>query len=316
MRKPKINLESLVTEQRNPASMDIDRKSMEEILRIINAEDKKVPIAVEKEIPNIVKAVDMITEILRKGGKLFYIGAGSSGRLGVLDAAEISTTYGTDPKLVQGIIAGGWEALWRSVGGMEDDREAGVSDLLAGVFSLKDVLVGLSASGRTPYVVAALKEARKMGAKTMSVTCNPNSEMARMVDIAITPVVGPEVVTGSTRMKAGTAQKLVLNMLSTATMIKLGKVRENFTVDLKPVNEKLRERAKRIVMALTGVDYETADKAFEEAQRDAKTAIVMIKAGVSHEKAVKALEKARGMVWKAIEIAQSVVPPYDNHPCQ
>jgi len=305
MRKPKINLESLVTEQRNPASMDIDRKSMEEVLRIINAEDKKVPIAVEKEIPNIVKAVDIITETLRKEGKLFYIGAGSSGRLGVLDAAEMPPTYGTDSKLVQGIIAGGWEALWRSVGGIEDNGEAGVSDLLAGVFSSKDVLVGLSASGRTPYVVAALKEARKMGAKTIAVTCNPNSEMTRMVDVAITPVVGPEVVTGSTRMKAGTAQKLVLNMLSTATMIKLGKVYENFMIDLKPVNEKLRERAKKIVMALTGVDYETADKAFEEAQRDVKAAIVMIKAKVSHEKAVKALEQAHGMVWKAIETAQS-----------
>lgn len=305
MKKPKINLESLVSEQRNPASMDIDRKSVEEVLRIINAEDKKVPIAVEKEIHNIAKAVDIITEILRKEGKLFYIGAGNSGRLGVLDAAEMPSTYGTDPKLVKGIIAGGGEALWRFVGEIEDDEEAGVSDLLAGGFSSKDVLVGLSASGRTPYVIAALKEARKMGAKTIAVTCNPNSEMTRIVDVAITPVVGPEVVTGSSRMKAGTAQKLVLNMLSTATMIKLGKIYENFMIDLKPINEKLRERAKRIVMALTEADYETADKALEEAQSNIKAAVVMIKAGVSHEKAVKALKKASGIVWKAVEIAQA-----------
>jgi len=308
MRKPKIDLESLVTEQRNPASMDIDKKSTEEMLEIINAEDQKVPLAVGKEIPKIAQAVDTIVDALRKGRRLFYIGAGTSGRLGVLDATEMPPTYSTDPELVQGIIAGGWEALRRSIEGAEDDREAGVKDLLGRGFTSRDVLVGLCASGRTPYVIAALEAARKMGAKTIAVTCNPNSEMAKIVDVAITPVVGPEVVTGSTRMKAGTAQKLVLNMLTTATMIKLGKVYENLMIDLKPLSEKLRERAKKIIITLTEVDYKEANDTFEGAQRNVKAAIVMIKAGVSYEKALDLLEKADGLVWRAIEMAKQKEP--------
>lgn len=293
-----------LTEQRNPASVNIDKESPAKILRIINSEDKKVPVAVEQEIPNIVKAVNVITEALQKGGRLFYIGAGTSGRLGVLDVTEIPPTYGTESNLVQGIMAGGWAALGRSVEEVEDDMKAGISDLLAGGFTSKDVLVGLSASGKTSYVVAALKEAKKMGAKTIAVACNPDSETTKIVDIAITPLVGPEVIAGSTRMKCGTAQKLVLNMLSTTTMINLGKVYGNLMIDVRPTSKKLKERAKSIIMILTGVDYETADSRFKEAQENTKAAIVMIKAKTSYEKASKALKEASGKVWKAIEIAQ------------
>jgi N-acetylmuramic acid 6-phosphate etherase len=303
MKRSKKTLE--FTEQRNPNSMNIDKKSTSKILRIINAGDKKVPIAVEKEIPNIVKAVNIITGTLRKGGSLFYIGAGTSGRLGFLDATEIPPTYGTDFNLVQGIIAGGCKALWRSVEGVEDNMKAGIGDLLAKGFTSKDVLVGLSASGKTPYVVATLKEARKIGGKTIAIACSPDSEIVKIADIAITPLVGPEVVAGSTRMKCGTAQKLVLNMLSTTTMINLGKVCGNLMIELKPTSRKLKERAKRIIMMLTGADYDTADRVFNDAQENTKAAIVMIKTKVTYEKATKALRKACGRVWKAVDIAQS-----------
>ncbi|MEM1582913.1 MAG: N-acetylmuramic acid 6-phosphate etherase [Candidatus Bathyarchaeia archaeon] len=294
-------MENLVTEQRNPASIDIDKRSIEEVLRIINAEDKKVAYAVEEEIPKISKAVDLIVDSIKKGGKLFFIGAGTGGRLGVMEAAEMATTFGVSLDLVQGIIAGGIEALYGPVEGAEDNRAAGIIDLLNRGFTSKDVLVGISASGRTPYTVAALEFAKKMGAKTIAITCNPNSEIAKIADITIEVIVGPEVITGSTRMKAGTAQKMVLNMLTTATMIKLGKVYENFMVDLKVVNEKLKERAKRIIMAVTGVSHDEADKAINAAQGNVKAAIIMIKSKVSYKEALSLLERSGGALRKALE---------------
>ncbi|MEM2507297.1 MAG: N-acetylmuramic acid 6-phosphate etherase [Candidatus Bathyarchaeia archaeon] len=294
-------MENLVTEQRNPASTDIDRKPTEEILKIINAEDKKVAYAVEKEIPKIAEAVDLIVDSIKKGGRLFFIGAGTSGRLGVMEAAEMPPTFGVNPELVQGIIAGGIEALYRSLEGVEDDRNAGVKDLLSRGFASKDVLVGISASGKTPYTVAALEFAKKMGAKTIGITCNLNSEIAKIADVTIEVIVGPEVITGSTRMKAGTAQKMVLNMLTTAIMVKLGKVYENLMVDLKAANEKLRERAKRIIMSATNVSYDEAEKAINAAQGNVKAAILMIKTKVSYEEALRLLEKSGGILRKAIE---------------
>jgi len=297
----KKSMENLVTEQRNPASTDIDRKPTEEILKIINAEDKKVAYAVEKEIPKIAEAVDLIVDSIKKGGRLFFIGAGTSGRLGVMEAAEMPPTFGVNPELVQGIIAGGIEALYRSLEGVEDDRNAGVKDLLSRGFASKDVLVGISASGKTPYTVAALEFAKKMGAKTIGITCNLNSEIAKIADVTIEVIVGPEVITGSTRMKAGTAQKMVLNMLTTAIMVKLGKVYENLMVDLKAANEKLRERAKRIIMSATNVSYDEAEKAINAAQGNVKAAILMIKTKVSYEEALRLLEKSGGILRKAIE---------------
>lgn len=299
-------MKNLLTEQRNPASIDIDKKSTEEIIRIINEEDKKIAYAVEKEISKISKAVDLIVDSIKKGGRLFFIGAGTSGRLGVLEAAEIPPTFGVNSDLVQGIIAGGIEALYKSVEEVEDDRDAGIKDLLSRGFTSKDILVGISASGRTPYTIAALEFAKKIGAKTIGITCNPNSEMAKIADITIEAIVGPEVITGSTRMKAGTAQKMILNMLTTTAMIKLGKVYENFMVDLRAVNEKLRERAKRIVMAITGISYEEADRIINMAQGNVKAAIIMIKVKVSYEEALRLLEKSEGILRKAIESAQQI----------
>ncbi|NOY76313.1 MAG: N-acetylmuramic acid 6-phosphate etherase [Calditrichaeota bacterium] len=292
---------SLATEQRNPNSMDIDSKSTEEILKIINEEDKKVPLAVEKEIPYIAHAVEIITHAFKNGGRLFYVGAGTSGRLGVLDASEIPPTYGADPEMVQGIIAGGYEALVVAQEGAEDIKEDGARDLKARHVTSKDVVCGIAASRRTPYVIGAIDYARSIGAKTLYVTCTPRSEMNVPVDVAICPVVGPEVVMGSTRMKAGTATKLVLNMLTTTAMIKLGKVYGNMMVDLQMNSKKLIERSKRTLMIVTGIDYEKATQYLEAADGHVKTAIVMIEAGVSKEEAQKRLELAEGNVRKAIK---------------
>ncbi|HDK35777.1 MAG TPA: N-acetylmuramic acid 6-phosphate etherase, partial [Bacteroidetes bacterium] len=283
-------ISNLVTEQRNPRSMDIDSKTTEEMLRIINDEDKTVPFAIEKEIPYIARGVDLIADALKKGGRLFYIGAGTSGRLGVLDASEIPPTYGADREMVQGIIAGGTKALVEAQEGAEDIEEDGARDLKAKNISAKDVVCGIAASRRTPYVIGAVKYARSIGAKTLYVTCTPRHEMTLPVDVAICPVVGPEVVMGSTRMKAGTATKLVLNMLTTAAMIKLGKVYENMMVDLQMNSQKLIERSKRTLIIVTGVDYEAAARYLEAAEGHVKTAIVMIKAGVSKEEARKRLQ--------------------------
>lgn len=268
-------LEKLLTEQRNPASENIDKLATEEVLRIINAEDQKVAAAVAAEIPNIARAVDGIVERLRAGGRLFYIGAGTSGRLGVLDAAECRPTFNVPAELVQGIIAGGEAALARATEASEDDRTAGVADLTARGFAAGDALVGIAASGRTPYVLGAIEAARETGALTIGISCTPNSELAGVAAVAITPLVGPEVVTGSTRMKAGTATKLVLNMLSTAAMVRLGHVYGNLMVNVQPANEKLRERARRIVSEAAGVDPDEAAAWLERAGNHVRTAIDM-----------------------------------------
>lgn len=266
-------LEKLLTEQANPASAGIDARSTAEILRIINEEDARVAPAVGAEIPRIAEAVEAMVAAIRAGGRVFYIGAGTSGRLGVLDAAECPPTFGVPESLFQGVIAGGEAALVRSTEASEDDPERGQRDLAERGFGKGDVLVGMAASGRTPYVLGAIAAARAMGAVTVGVSCTPGSELSQAVDIPITPLPGPEVVAGSTRMKAGTATKLVLNMLSTATMIRLGYVYGNRMVNVKPANAKLRDRAVRIVAECAGVDARTAEKALDAAAGNVRAAI-------------------------------------------
>ncbi len=296
-------ISNLATEQRNPNSTDIDELSTIEILKIINEEDKKVPLAVEKELPYIEKAVEEIVEAIKNGGRLLYFGAGTSGRLGVVDAAECPPTFGTPPELVQGFIAGGEAAMFVAQEGAEDFEENGAKDIELAKVTSKDVVCGIAASRRTPYVIGAIKKAKELGATTLYITCTPRESFnIEEVDIPICPYVGPEVVMGSTRMKSGTAQKLVLNMLTTTTMVRLGKTYENMMIDLQMTNKKLVERAKRIVMMITGVDYEEATKYLEEANYHVKTALVMILAEVSLEEAKKRLEKADGFVRKAIKI--------------
>ncbi len=296
-------ISSLKTEQRNPNSMNIDIASIVEILKTINAEDKTVPSVVEKEIPYIEKAVKLIINSFKSGGRLFYFGAGTSGRLGVIDAAECPPTFGTNPGLVQGYIAGGKEAMFRAQEGAEDYEENGASDVLKTGVNEKDVVCGIAASRRTPYVIGAVKKAKELGAKTLYITCNPRSEFKiKEVDVAICPYVGPEVIMGSTRMKSGTAQKLVLNMLTTASMIRLGKVYENMMIDLQMTNKKLVERSKRIVMMITGLSYEESEDYLNKASGHVKTALVMIKAKVNVDEAQRRLNKVGGFVRKAIEL--------------
>jgi N-acetylmuramic acid 6-phosphate etherase len=293
-------IKDLITEASNPASADIDSKSTEEILRLINSEDKQVAVAVESEIPYIAQAVEIIVTAFKNGGRLFYIGAGTSGRLGVLDAAECPPTFGTDPNLIQGIIAGGAEALVKAQEGSEDRPADGERDLLARGFGEKDVACGIAASRRTPYVIAAMKKAHELRAKTIFVTCNPRSELSLEVDVTICPVVGPEVVMGSTRMKAATATKLVLNMLTTTAMIRLGKVYGNMMVDLQMNSRKLEERSKRTVMMVTGIDYEQASTTVQQAGGHVKTALVMILANVDVNEARRRLQVSDGFVRRAI----------------
>ncbi|HHL70974.1 MAG TPA: N-acetylmuramic acid 6-phosphate etherase [Bacteroidetes bacterium] len=294
-------IKDLVTEAQNSRTATIDTCTTEEILRLINDEDKQIPAIVGQEIPWITQAVDILVSCFRAGGRLFYVGAGTSGRLGVLDASECPPTYGTDPEMVQGIIAGGYEALVRSQEGAEDRYDDGVRDIKERGLTERDVVCGIAASRRTPYVIGAVEYARSIGAKTVYVTCNPRSEMDIEVDVAICPVVGPEVVMGSTRMKAGTATKLVLNMLTTASMIRLGKVYGNMMVDLQMTSKKLEERSKRTVMMVTGVSYEQAQEVLEQAGGVVKVALVMILAGVSAEEAKKRLEQSDGFVRRALE---------------
>lgn len=294
-------LAALVTEQRNPATMAIDSQSTGAILRLISQEDKMVPLAVEKEIPYIAAAVEMVVDALRSGGRLLYVGAGTSGRLGVLDAVECPPTFGTDPGTIRGIIAGGDAAMFRSQEGAEDDTARAAHDVDELNVTGRDVVCGIAASRRTPYVVAAVARARSLGARTLYVTTNPRSEFHLDVDIAICPDVGPEVIMGSTRMKSGTAQKLVLNMLTTAAMIRLGKVYENMMVDLQLTNRKLTERARRIIMIATSVKYERAAEVLEDAKGHVKTALVMIATGNGVEEAQRLLERAGGFVRRAIE---------------
>ena len=293
-------IKDLITESRNPATREIDAKSTAEILHLINNEDRKIADIVAAELPYITQAVDLLVETFKQGGRLFYIGAGTSGRLGVLDASECPPTFGVDPEMIQGIIAGGYKALVRSQEGVEDIFEQGGQDLLDHGFSAKDVVCGIAASRRTPYVIGALTKARAIGGKTIYLTCNPRAEITLPVDVAICPVVGPEVVMGSTRMKAGTATKLVLNMLTTAAMIRLGKVYENMMVDLQMTSKKLEERSKRTVMHVTGLSYEEASRVLEQAGGRVKTALVIILANVSMEEARERLAQSNGFVRQAL----------------
>lgn len=300
MEKDKLNLKSLTTESRNQNTLDIDKVSTIEMVKKINEEDKKVAEAVEKELPQIAEAIDGIVERLKKGGRLIYIGAGTSGRLGILDASECPPTYGVSEELVQGIIAGGQEAIFRAQEGAEDSKELAINDLKEKNLRELDVVVGLAASGRTPYVIGGLEYSNEIGALTVSVTCNANSAVANTAKIAISPVVGPEVVTGSTRLKSGTAQKLVLNMLSTGSMIKLGKVYGNLMVDVQSTNEKLVERAKKIVSEATGVDTDIAAEYLSETKSNVKLAIFMILSKLSLDEAKNQLEKHDGYIAKAL----------------
>ncbi|WML33677.1 N-acetylmuramic acid 6-phosphate etherase [Clostridium sp. OS1-26] len=297
----RINLEQLVTEGVNENTNNIDKVSTLEMLTMINEEDKKVAFEVQKELPNIAKAVDEIAKAFEKGGRLIYIGAGTSGRLGILDASECPPTYGVPENMVHAIIAGGHEAIFRAKEGAEDNLELCEEDLKNVDFSADDVLVGLAASGRTPYVIGGLKYAKELGAATVGVTCNPNSEISKLADISIAPVVGPEVITGSTRMKSGTAQKMVLNMLTTGSMIKIGKVFNNLMVDVKASNEKLVERAKRIVSLATGVTRDRATEALEQTSYNVKLSILMIESGLSRQEALDLLEKNKGYISKALD---------------
>jgi N-acetylmuramic acid 6-phosphate etherase len=302
-------LQYLMTEQRNPASMDIDSRSTEEILILINNEDKKVALAVETQIPYIEKAVELVVEAFRNDGRLIYVGAGTSGRLGILDAVECPPTFGTDPEMIQGLIAGGEKAMFRAQEGAEDYEENGARDIGNKNIKENDVVCGIAASLRTPYVIGAIERAKQRGAHTLYVTTNPRSSfylpefsnLASAVDVAICPEVGPEIIMGSTRMKSGTAQKLVLNMITTTAMICLGKVYENMMIDLQMTNLKLRERAKRIVMIITGVSYDEATDYLTKSSSHVRTAIVMIKASVSLEEARQRLINSNGFVRAAIE---------------
>jgi N-acetylmuramic acid 6-phosphate etherase len=272
-------LENLLTEQVNPASARIDALPTEQILEVINAEDRKVADAVAQVIPAIARAVDSIVEAMQAGGRLFYIGAGTSGRLGVLDAAECPPTFNAGPEMVQGIMAGGERALAHATETTEDDPAIGARDLRERGFTGRDVLVGIAASGRTPYVLGGIAEARRLGAVTAGISCTPDSELARAVQIAITPLTGPEVVAGSTRMKAGTATKLVLNMISTAVFVRLGYVYGNLMVNVQPKNSKLRDRAQRIIAQATGVGYDAAGDLLKAAGDNVSKAIKMGKDG-------------------------------------
>ena len=301
----KLNLGKLTTESRNQNTLDIDKVSTIEMLQKINEEDKKVAIAVEKEIPQIANAIDKTVERIQNGGRLIYIGAGTSGRLGILDASECPPTYGVSEELVQGVIAGGKEAIFRAQEGAEDSKELAVKDLKERNLNENDVVVGIAASGRTPYVIGGLEYANEIGALTVSVTCNKDSEVSKCAKISIAPVVGPEVVTGSTRLKSGTAQKLVLNMLSTGSMIKLGKVYGNLMVDVQTTNEKLVERAKKIVSEATGLNIEESTKVLNETNFDVKLAIFMVLSNLDKEEAKSKLDEAKGYIAKALSLVNA-----------
>ena len=294
-------LSTLITEQRNPNSMNVDSLSALEIVQLMNDEDKQVPLAIEKCLPQIAQAVERIVAAFQKGGRLVYIGAGTSGRLGVLDASECPPTFGVSPEMVKGIIAGGERALRHPIEGAEDSKAQSVIDLQTIQFSSKDVLVGIAASGRTPYVIGALEYAKSLGSVTVSIASNPNSAMANIVDIAIDTVVGPEVLTGSSRLKSGTAQKLVLNMLTTASMILMGKCYQNLMVDVQASNEKLKARAIRIVMQATDCEKALAEETLKQADQNAKLAIMMILSGLDRAQAETLLEKHQGKLQLALK---------------
>lgn len=295
-----IDLSNLVTESRNHNSENIDTLSTFDMLKVINNEDKKVPLAVEKALPEIAQLVDKVAIAFSQGGRLIYCGAGTSGRLGILDASECPPTYGTSHEMVIGLIAGGHKAILQAVENAEDNIQLGEQDLRQLNFNEKDVLVGIAASGRTPYVIGALNYAKSLGATTGAISCNPESPIAQIADIAITPIVGAEVVTGSSRMKAGTAQKLILNMITTAAMIKIGKVFGNLMVDVEATNAKLVERQVRIVMQATECERAIAEQALSQCQRHCKTAILMILANVDAQQAAQMLNQNKGFIRKAL----------------
>ena len=289
-----------LTEERNPLTKNIDTLPTFEMLTLINAEDQKVALAVRDALRNIAAAVDAITARMQRGGRLIYIGAGTSGRLGVLDASECPPTFGIPPELVVGLIAGGRAALTDAVEGAEDDWEGGAREIMELDVNENDSVIGVAASGRTPYAIGALQESKKRGALTISITCNHPSPLGELAEISIALVVGPEVVSGSTRLKAGTAQKMVLNMISTAVMIRLGKTYSNLMVDVQPTNVKLRQRARRIVAEATGLDLQRAADMLSSCNGEVKTAIVAILAGISPELARIRLHETGGYVRKAI----------------
>jgi N-acetylmuramic acid 6-phosphate etherase len=293
-------LSHLVSEGRNPETMDIDLLSAHDIVLRLNQQDKRVPIAVEQVLPDIALAVDAITVAFKQGGRLVYLGAGTSGRLGVLDASECPPTFGIPHGMVIGLIAGGKDAMFEAREGAEDSSELGKTDLEQIQFSAKDVVVGIAASGRTPYVIGALEYAKQLGAVTVALSCNPDSTIARLAHIAISPVVGPEALTGSTRLKSGTAQKLVLNMLTTASMIRLGKSYQNLMVDVKATNEKLVARAVRIVMQATDCNKDEAQHLLSQCDNNAKVAILMYLTGISCSEATERLSHSDGFLRKAI----------------
>ncbi|SEJ21991.1 N-acetylmuramic acid 6-phosphate etherase [Propionispira arboris] len=299
-----IQLENLTTESRNNASAFIDQTTTIELVHLMNEEDKKVPQAIESILPQIAASIDLISNRLQKGGRLFYIGAGTSGRLGILDASECPPTYGIEPELIQGIIAGGPAAVFKSQEGAEDSPELAAHDLKEKKLQSLDTVVGLAASGRTPYVLGGLNFAKSIGAATIAITCNQNSPIAEIADIALTAVVGPELITGSTRMKAGTAQKLILNMLSTGCMIRLGKVYGNLMVDVKSSNLKLEERARHIVMEATGVTRQESIACLAQTNGQVKLAIFMILSSLDLDAATKILDEHQGFIHKALQSLQ------------
>jgi N-acetylmuramic acid 6-phosphate etherase len=296
-------LSQLVSESRNPKTMDIDLLSSLEVVHRLNEQDKQVPLAVEKVLPEIAAAVDTITTAFKHGGRLIYLGAGTSGRLGILDASECPPTFGTASDMVVGLIAGGEQAMFKAVEGAEDSTKLGREDLQKIDLNSRDVLVGIAASGRTPYVIGGLDYANQVGAATVAISCNPTSAIAAISSIAISPVVGPEALSGSTRLKSGTAQKLILNMLTTASMIRLGKSYQNLMVDVKATNKKLQARAIRIVMQATECPEHIAEKTLQESDYDVKLAILMILTGMDKAQARVQLEKQNGFLRKAVEKA-------------
>lgn len=295
------SIANLATEQQNDRSARLDEMNALEIVTLMNSEDQTVALAVNRSLPSIARAVDLITKSLSAGGRLIYVGAGTSGRLGVLDASECPPTFSTEPKTVQGLLAGGKSAMFDAVEGAEDNIEAGEKDLAQLQLTCQDVVVGISASGRTPYVIGALTLARKVGASTIAVSCNSPAEASQIADVPIEVATGPEVLGGSTRLKAGTAQKMVLNMLSTASMVRMGKAYKNLMIDVKPTNEKLVDRACRILMKAADVSYEQAAGALRDSDNQVRVALVMLKTGLDAQEAQTRLQAANGFVRPVIE---------------
>lgn len=294
-------LDKLTTEKRNESTMKLDQLTTKEVLQLMNKEDRTVPDAVEEALPKIEAAVEQVIATFRAGGRLIYTGAGTSGRLGILDAVECPPTFSTPDDMVQGLLAGGMSAFRKAKEGAEDNPELGARELEEIGLSAKDTIIGIAASGRTPYVIGALDYAAAVGAATVSIACNKEAAISKHAKISIEVETGPEILTGSTRLKAGTAQKLVLNMISTASMVGVGKVYKNLMVDVKPTNDKLQERAKRIIMEATGANYDAAEKVFDQADGQVKTAIVMLLLDVTKEEAEEKLRNAEGFVRSAIK---------------